>query len=390
MELSLRPWFTTGVVLVGATALAIAPIAPSTPSMSSPIASVRAATTAISTELHLTALDVPYLLTLPIVRQYIRNWGENWAVYLGGLAKSGVGLTESLLSIPGVTVEIVQQLFALDFVGAFDTFTGAVRDSVVAVGQPLLDSVIWRNQKYYVVQAALRAAVPKAFIDLTNGFLTAGSGVTTALIEGIQDFVGAVLTFNLGNVINAAIDGTTNLVVSLSEGAGAIVDGIEAAQKGIATALATPPPPSPFADVAAMSAPAIDVSLARTSRAVTFDTGPAVDAPPVVEETAVPDDQSAVVAVVAAPTQEPAEAIEATVEVEPPQAPPAPSKQPIPTTSLAGDPPKEMKGDDENSGKATDAPGKDTAPNTDTAPNKDTGTKNGEGAGEKASDSGSE
>ena len=268
MEASIRPWFATGVALVGATAIAMAPIAPIAPA-----ADVRAATAAISSEFELTALELPYILTLPIVRQQISNWAENWAVYLAGLAKAGVGIGQSVLAIPGVTVEIIQQVLALDFVGAFDTFGTAVRDAVIAVGQPLLDSLIWRNQKALVVETALQAAVPQAFIDVINGFLVAGNGVVNSLIVGTQDFIGAVLTLNLGNIINAAIDGTRNFIAALGAGGEAIVAGIEAAQLGISTALATPPPPSPFADVSGLSTLAVErtFSLARASSADMVD-----------------------------------------------------------------------------------------------------------------------
>ena len=287
MEASLRPWFTTGVALVGATAITMAPLAPIT--ASSPTVNVRAAMAAVSTEVHLTAVELPYILSLPIVRQAVSNWAANWAVYLAGLAKAGVGLGQSVLAIPGVAVEIIQEVLALDFVGAFDTFATAVRDSVVAVGQPLLDSLIWRNQKALVVQAALSAAVPQALIDLINGFLVAGNGVVNSLIVGTQDLVAAILTFNLSNIVDAAVNGTRNFIVSLGTGAEAIVDGIEAAQLGIATALATPPPPSPFADVSGPSTPAVDetFSLARTSNAVTLDV-----AAPVQEETTPSEDES--------------------------------------------------------------------------------------------------
>jgi hypothetical protein len=269
---SIRPWFTTGIALVGASAIVMAPVTPITPA--SPTVAVRAATTAVASDVHLAALDLPYILTLPIVRQQIRNWAENWAVYLAGLGKAGVGLVQSVLAIPGVTVEAIQQVLALDFVGAFDTVTTAIRDSVIAVGQPLLDSVIWRNQKYAAVQTALYAATPLAFISVVNGFLQAGNIVTTSLITGTQDFVAAVLTLNLGNIVNAALDGTKNFIASLGEGAGAIVAGIEAAQKGIADALATPPPPSPFlADVSAVStlSPENTLTLGRASKIATFD-----------------------------------------------------------------------------------------------------------------------
>jgi hypothetical protein len=272
----MRPWYTTGIALVGAGAIAMAPIAPIT--TASPVAAVQAATTAVARDFQLTALDLPYILTLPIVRQQIRNWAENWAVYLAGLGQAGVGLVQSVLAIPGVTVEAIQQVLALDFVGAFDTVTTAIRDSVIAVGQPLLDSVIWRNQKAAAVQTALYAATPLAFISVVNGFLEAGNIVATSLITGTQDFVAAVLTLNLGNIVNAALDGTKNFIASLGEGAGAIVAGIEAAQKGIADALATPPPPSPFlADVSAVRTLSSEntVTLGTTSKVGTFDAAPA-------------------------------------------------------------------------------------------------------------------
>ncbi|MDF2827850.1 MAG: hypothetical protein K0R01_1133, partial [Mycobacterium sp.] len=135
----MRPWFTTGVALVGVGAIALAPISPVAPQALS--VQARAAAVAASTQVELTAFEVPYILTLPIVRQQIRNWAANWAVYLAGLGKAGVGAVDSLLAIPGVTVEVIQEVLALNFVGAFDTITTAIRDSVVAVGQPLLDSL---------------------------------------------------------------------------------------------------------------------------------------------------------------------------------------------------------------------------------------------------------
>jgi hypothetical protein len=232
---------------------------------------------------------LPYILTLPILRQQFVNWAEDWAVYLAGLGKSAVGIGQSVLAIPEVTVQIVQQVLALDFVGAFDTFTSAVRNAVIAIGQPLLDSLIWRNQKLLAAQTALEAAVPKAFIDVVNGFLVAGNGVVTSLIVGTQDFIGAVLTLNLGNIVNAALDGTRNFLVALGAGAGAIVAGIEAAQLGISTALATPPPQSPFADVSGMSTLAVErtFSLAGGSSVDTVDAAALKQAQPVASDVTV-------------------------------------------------------------------------------------------------------
>lgn len=254
--------------MVGATAVAMSPITPSWQAPAVPVAAP-----AITSDFHLTDFELPYILTLPIVRQSIRNWAENWAVYLAGLGKAGIGLGQSVLAIPGVTVEIIQQIFDLDFVGAFDTFTQAVRDSVIAVGQPLLDSAIWRNQKYLVVQAAMEAAWPKAVIDIANGFLDAGSGAVNAFILGTQNLVAAVLTFDLSNIVDATVDGTKNFLVSLGDGARSIVDGIEAAQLGITTALATAPPPPPTFDAAQLRSPspAAPISLGVPFKAVTVE-----------------------------------------------------------------------------------------------------------------------
>lgn len=274
MDVAVRPWLATGVAMVGATAVAMSPV---TPSWQTP--HVQVAAPAIAPEFHLTDFELPYILTLPIVRQSIRNWAENWAVYLAGLGKAGIGLGQSVLAIPGVTVEIIQQILDLNFVGAFDTFTQAVRDSVVAVGQPLLDSAIWRNQKYLVVQAAMEAAWPQAVIDVANGLLEAGSGVATSFIVGTQNLVAAVLTFDLSNIVDATVEGTRNFLISLGDGAKSIVDGIEAAQLGIATALATAPPPPPTFGASQLRTPsaAAPIGLGAPVKAVTLDVPAAVD-----------------------------------------------------------------------------------------------------------------
>lgn len=382
MEASIRPWFTTGVALVGATSIAMAPLAPIT--ASSPTVNVRAAAAAVSSEVDLTAFELPYILTLPIVRQAVVNWAANWAVYLAGLAKAGVGLGQSVLAIPGVTVEIIQEVLALDFVGAFDTFATAVRDSVVAVGQPLLDSLIWRNQKALVVQAALQAAVPQAWIDVINGFLVAGNGVVNSLIVGTQDLVAAILTFNLSNIVDAAVNGTRNFIVSLGTGAEAIVDGIEAAQLGIATALATPPPPSPFADVSELSTPAVDetFSLARASSAITLDVAASTEEQP----TTSAEEMSTVVDDPSSPSEEKTGAVEVTdadADAEPKDVPEAPASSDDSLESTAPDTRPEPVDvtpakDDETAEKETAGAEKDAAVKKD-----DDGAKDDAGAAAK-------
>jgi hypothetical protein len=326
MDVSVRPWFTTGVALVGAGAIALTPISPMAPVR--PVADVAQVSAALTREVQLAAIDWPYILSLPIIRENIRNTIENWAVYLGGFAKSGVGLAQSLLALPGVTIEALQQALALDFVGAFDTIATGIRDTAIAVGQPLLDSIIWRNQKAALVQAALSSAVPLAYISVVNGLLTAANGVTTSLIVGTQDFVAAVLTLNLANIINAALDGTRNFVVALGAGAGAIVDGIEAAQLGIVAALATTPPPPPdfaISDTSTMSTFSADntLTLSRSAGSAGADVVEPVVTP---DASVVPDAEPVV-------TDE-TPVVDAPVEVVPDTTPAAPAPDPTPVKDV--------------------------------------------------------
>ena len=338
MDVSVRPWFTTGVALVGASAIALTPISPMAPVR--PVADVAQVTAAVTRDVQLAALDWPYILSLPIIRQDILNTIDNWAVYLAGFAKAGVGLTQSLLAIPGVTVEPIQEVLALNFVGAFDTVATAIRDSVIAVGQPLLDSLIWRNQKAALVQAALSAAVPVALISVANGFLAAANGVTTSLIVGTQDFVAALLTLNLTNIVNAALDGTRNFVAALGAGAGAIVDGIEDAQRGIVAALATTPPPPPtfaVSDVSSMSTFSTDNTL-MLSRSARGGTDTEVVDPEAVDPVAAP------VVTPVVPDVEPvvvdeAPVVDTPVDAVPEKTPAAPAPDPTPVKDV--DPPSD-------------------------------------------------
>ncbi|OPX10323.1 hypothetical protein [Mycobacterium sp. AT1] len=340
MDVSVRPWFTTGVALVGAGAIALTPISPMAPVR--PVADVAQVTAAVSRDVQLAALDWPYILSLPIIRQNILNTIDDWAVYLAGFAKAGVGLTQSLLAIPGVTVEVIQEVLALNFVGAFDTVATAIRDSVIAVGQPLLDSIIWRSQKAALVQAALSSALPVAYISVINGFLAAANGVTTSLIVGTQDFVAALLTLNLSNIVNAALDGTRNFVAALGAGAGAIVDGIEDAQRGIVAALATTPPPPPtfaVSDVSTMSTFSADntLTLSRSAGNAGGTDTEVVD--PVVVDPVVAPVVTPVVPDVAPVIVDEAPVVDAPADVVPEKTPAAPAPDPTPVKDV--DPPSD-------------------------------------------------
>ena len=272
MEISLRPWLTTGVALVGAGAIAMAPISP----ISAP-PTMMTAPAAVSAAVHSAAFEIPYILTLPIVRQSILNQIDYWVIRLQGFAEAGTGLVDTLLATPQTLVTITQQLFALDFVGAFDTFSTAARNAVIAVGQPLLDSYVQVNQMNLLVQTALFAAIPTAFISVVNGVLAAGNGVISSVIVGTQGVAQAIASLDLSNIVNATIDGAQGFVQALGSGAGDIVAGIEAAQLGITTALqagSVPADPDAAAPAAtALAAPEVGAvpDLGKATVAVTVE-----------------------------------------------------------------------------------------------------------------------
>jgi hypothetical protein len=236
MEISLRPWLTTGVALIGAGAIALAPIQPIT---ASPL---MAPTAVVAPTVHTTAFEIPYILTLPVVRQSIANDIYLWAVLLNGWGQAGVGALHTLDAIPPTVVTITQQLLQLDFVGAFNTLSSAITAGVIAVGQPLLDSLIERRQTTLAIQTALQAAVPEAFFTVVNSVLAASNTVVTSAIVGTQDLVRAIATLDLSNIVDAAVAGTKGFVTALGQGAGDIVTGVETAQKTLVTALATRAP----------------------------------------------------------------------------------------------------------------------------------------------------
>lgn len=280
MEVAARPWFATGVAMVGASALAIAPIQPVTTWSAVPkAAEVRAAVAPVfSPEVRLTADSIPYILTLPIVRAQIYNYLQNWANYIDGFTKAGVATVQSIAGIPEVASTILADVRAGNLPGAFDTFTGAVREAVVAIGEPLLNMWVWPSAKAYAVQGALAVAVPTAFLSVVNGFAVAGGDLVNSLLVSTQNVVAAVLSGNLSNVVDAIGTGVRDFVGALGTAGTSVVSGIEGAQYAIATALRTNPPglTPPVVGINLDDPANVSPSLAASSVAVSA--GPSVEA----------------------------------------------------------------------------------------------------------------
>lgn len=244
MSSTARPLFATGVALLSATAVVVAPIAPPPQAEVAPM--VRAAAEPAPT-LQLTA-SIADILTFPVLREYIINQITDLATWGVGFAEAGVNLTQAIGLLPETLRLLTQQLLSLNLQGALTTIETALVGTVAAVGLPILDALITVRERNLAVQLALQSAVPEAVIGFGAALFRAVDGVLRASIAGGQDVVDAILTFDLGNIVTAFVDATRGFFGSFVEGGQDIVDGIVFAQQTIATALATPPPTTGVAE----------------------------------------------------------------------------------------------------------------------------------------------
>lgn len=233
MHAAVRPWVTTGVVLVSAGAIAATPL-PS--GAMDPVPEVRTAA------VQLTEFTIPEIFTLPIIRQYIVNRIDDILTLGVGFAAAGVALVEVITRLPETIVTVTQQIFSGDFLEALTTIETAIIGSIAAVGLPILGAIIERRERYLAVQGALQEAVPAALIGLGTGIFGGVDSVLRSFIVGGQTVADALLPIDLGNLAQALVDAAGIVVDGFVTGGELVVDGIVFAQQTIAAALATPAP----------------------------------------------------------------------------------------------------------------------------------------------------
>jgi hypothetical protein len=273
MHTVLRPWITTGVALVGASVIAVTPVAPPPP--------------ALVPQMHIPQVQMPSveltasiadIFTFPAFRQYIVNQIDDLVTLGVGLADAGVALGQSIALIPETLRTVTQQVLSGDLLGALTTIEVALVGSIVAVGEPILDAIIERRQRVLAVSQALQQAVPEAFFDVVGGVGRGLDTVVRAFIVAGQDLVDAVLSLNLGNIVNSLVNGTTLVLGSLVDGGQQVVDGIVSAQQTIATALAAQPAPVSATAFNATDVPDLPRKTAMVAVSPPADTADAPDA----------------------------------------------------------------------------------------------------------------
>lgn len=232
-----RSLTATGTALVAAGLIATTAVATSAVA---PVQVTVPPLSAVAVELQSSVLDI---FAFPAIQQAIVNEVEYVALWAAGLALSSAGLTASLAALPATVITAVGQVFTGDLLGALTTVEQAAIGAAEATLVPLVGSRIEIGQIQLAIQSALLLAQPVAAVEFGAGLFTAFDLVTRAFITAGQDFVDAVLSFNIVNIVNSVVDGVTGVVTSFGAGGQAAVDGIVAAQTTLATALAARPAP---------------------------------------------------------------------------------------------------------------------------------------------------
>ncbi len=263
-----------GSALLGAGLIATATIAPmdvATPRLSN-----------VAVELQASVLDI---FTFPAWQQAIANEVEFVAIRAAGLAEAGTGLVQSLVALPQTLITAVQQTLSGDPLGALTTLEEASIDAAEAIFLPYVAAQIDVGQIQLAIQSALLPAQPIAAVELGAGLFAAFDTVARAIITAGQNFIDALVSFNIGAIVTSVVDGVTGVVTSIGTGGQEAVDGIVAAQNTIADALAARPvtileaaaAPAAPAAAAAQSAPAPVKPVDEPAAAAVSDIAATVD-----------------------------------------------------------------------------------------------------------------
>lgn len=283
-----RPLATATAALLGAGVIAAAPAlttsAPAVPRFTAP-------------DIALTS-SIFDILTFPAWQQAIANEVEFLAIRTAGLAQGGAGFAESAAQLPETLLTAAQQVFSGNALDALTTVEEWAFDAGSATLIPPIAANIEVGQIQLAIQSALLAAQPLAAVELGAGLFTAFDDVTRSFIIAGQNIVDAILSFDIGGVVQAVITGVTGVISAFGAGGQAIVDGIVSAQNTLAAALATRPiliPPigptsaapkiataasaaatvsAPAADVTESPRAAVDAVPAHTERTPTVDVVP--------------------------------------------------------------------------------------------------------------------
>jgi len=327
MQLTMKPYVTAGVALVGASVIAVAPIAPRADlhlpsvnlaaSIENPITVFTPVVNAAG-DLIRETLQAEFADPFPILRQIFANQQYTVSKLLAAINGGGAALTELVQGLPSALQAAGAILRTGDVNGAIDSLVasglGPILNFITGVTVPLQDAF---ERPFAVGQElvaaafesglALTVALAQTFIGI--GFPVGTTPVLQNLITVTESVLTSIGTLNPINIINAVQNGVAdvllNAVTHLSDFMvqtvpyirGVIVNALKAGQPATATATATSVATAPAAD-----APTVTITIPGTETG-----GAATEVTPVSsgEESAEAPAQAPVEAPAEVPAEEP-------------------------------------------------------------------------------------
>ncbi|MCV7066927.1 hypothetical protein H7H51_16585 [Mycolicibacterium farcinogenes] len=320
MQVAARPYLTAGVAFLGASAIAVSPVAPPMPDITVPaIASAHvelsAATSPFEAYLALVTNTVTNLQTtlaaefedpVPILRQVIANQITTVTNLGEGLQGAAEGLANILdpanpVGIPAQLQQALTDLLAGNITGAVANAWGAMLSPVLNAGLPLLEPITAAIRQpvqnlLNVVDTQLAVVLP-LLGALNVGYVT----VSTAAQVG-QDIVDSIRAGDPLGVANAMLGGPAVITDAFLNGGVfgqslGLLSTLRQAREMIAAAI-TPP-----AEEEAGAAE--NATLASAAKVVTLDVSPQAAAVPAAPQAAPAADVPAETAPAAAETAPP-------------------------------------------------------------------------------------
>ncbi len=289
MQLTMKPYVTVGVALVGASVIAVAPIAPRADlhmpsvnlaaSIENPITVFKPVVNAAG-DLIRETLRSELADPFPILRQIFANQQYTVSKLLSAIHGGGAALTELVQGLPAALNAAGAILRTGDVNGAIDSLVasglGPILNFITGVTVPLQDAF---ERPFAVGQQLVAAAFETGLaltVALAQTFIGIGFPVgTTPVLQNLVTVTESVLksigTLNPINVINAVQNGVADVLLnaithisdfmtqSVPYIRGVIVDALKAGQSTTATATATAT--AAVATVPTADAPTVTISI---------------------------------------------------------------------------------------------------------------------------------
>jgi hypothetical protein len=230
MEITVRSQLLAGVALIGAGAIAMTAVVPTTAGLKLPESRTAAIEPAAFSTLLMKRdpIDQIYQLTqttlddsesiidntiadpTPILQQVLENQVGYTFDVAQGLASSSQELAEAVVAIPATFGAAAKEASTGNYQAALTTLQDGLAAGIAA-GDPAMQAVQTVLQTQYATVQRLVQAVPEAGMLLVNATLNAASSILGATIDAGTSVVTAAASLNAGAVATAVVQGAINV-----------------------------------------------------------------------------------------------------------------------------------------------------------------------------------